>query len=228
MRVERIAAILMSILVAATAAAAQDVQPSPSPSPAPDVTVQTPGTKKPGVIRIGIPNVKSSLKAETGTTEISEAIRTRWVSFLQGPTVELIPIDARSPQQINVEATQKECDFVLYSSVAQRAKTSLFGSLIKVTVPVLVSAGGGTAGGPNTQSTTGGVRDAAGDMATQAAALIKTSDQVILEYNLVKVGGTTSLLSRSLKAKASSDGQDIFSNLIEQAADQILSVAMKG
>ena len=64
-------------------------------------------------------------------------------------------------------------------------------------------------------------------MANQAAATIQAKDQVTLDYKFVKVKAPAPLVAKSLKAKAKTDGEDVFSTLIEQAAGQILEVALK-
>ncbi|MFZ1699291.1 MAG: hypothetical protein WBO10_17005 [Pyrinomonadaceae bacterium] len=213
----------------------QEIQPQVQPSPVSSIAGQL-EPKQEGVIRIGITTVKTKLRQDAMGQDMAEVTRTRWFSFLAGPTIELIPLNARIPIQINIEARQKDCDLILYSTVSQKTKGSLFGSLVRVVVPILTSAvpagvGGTTAnsiGQSIRNSVQDGAKDAAKNMANQAAANIKANDHVILEFALVTVGPTASpLLSRSLKTKASVDGEDIFSGLIEEAAAAILETAMK-
>jgi len=194
--------------------------------------------KKEGSIRIGVVAIKTQLKQDATGQDMAEVIRTRWYSFLGGPTTEIIPLDARIPVQANLEAAKKECDYILYSAVSQKAKGSFLGGFIKVAVPVLANAVPvGVPGGSGMAQSTGqtisnsvqeGAKDAAKNMATSAASKIKASDQVTLDYVFVKVNSTESPLTKSLKAKAKADGEDIISPLIEQAATQILGVAIKG
>jgi hypothetical protein len=230
-------AIITGLMLVMAAYGQEDSQPSAAPSP--DEAANSGSQiepKKEGAIRIGIVTIKAQLKQDGVDQDVSEAIRTRWYSFLNGPSVEVVPIESRVPAQVNIEAEQKQCDYVLYSAVSQKAKTSLFGSLLGVAVPVLTSAipagGGGTAvsGATNSIKNTvqAGAKDAAQNMANQAAATIQAKDQVTLDYKFVKVKAPAPLVSKSLKAKAKTDGEDVFSTLIEQASGQILEAALKG
>jgi hypothetical protein len=60
----------------------------------------------------------------------AEAMRAMFTQYLTGPTVELIAIQAALPVQVEAEATQKECDYILYSGLSQQTpKKSGFGLL---------------------------------------------------------------------------------------------------
>lgn len=235
MNIKRIGIALLAGLLLAFTANAQDATPPPAlpalPPVAPTAQLEP---KKEGSIRIGVVTIKTTIKQDKTGQEMAEVIRNRWYSFLSGPTIELIPIDARIPQQINIEAGQKDCDFVLYSAVGQKTKGSLFGGFIKVAVPVLANAVpvgvGGTVATSTSQSIRNsvqeGAKDAAKNMANQAASKISAKDQVTLDYIFVKVNSSSPLLVKTLKGKAKADGEDIISPLIEQAAGQIVEAAM--
>ena len=155
---------------------------------------------------------------------------------MNGPAVEVVPIESRVPAQANIEAGQKQCDYILYSAVSQKAKSSLFGSLIGVAIPVLTSSIPTGVGGSTTSTATNsikntvqdGAKNAATNMANQAAASIQAQDQITLEFKCVRVGAPGPLLAGSFKAKAKTDGEDVFSTLIEQASGKILEAALKG
>ena len=231
-------AILTGLILAFNAFAQDDLtQPQPSPEatsvPSPDITVVPQvEPKKDGTIRIGVVTIKAQLKQNGMDQDVSDVIRTRWYSFLNGPSVEVVPIDSRVPAQANIEAEQKQCDYVLYSAVSQKAKSSIFGSLINVAIPVLTSAIPANEGSIATNSIKNtiqdGAKDAAKNMANQAASRISAQDQITLEYKFAKVNMSAPLVAKALKAKAKADGEDVFSTLIEQAAGQILEVALKG
>ena len=201
--------IIASLLLGLTAFG-QETQTTQSPETTNNVQIEP---KKEGIIRIGVVKAKTQVKQDGSGQDTSEVVRTVWYSFLGGPTVELIPIEARIPLQINVEAEQKGCDYILYSSVSQKSKGSLFGSFIKIAVPILANSipmgvggvGGGSIGDSIKQSVKDGATDAAKNMANEAAAKIRAKDQVTLEFNFVKVGEANSVVTKSLKAKAKSD-----------------------
>ena len=56
------------------------------------------------------------------------------------------------------------------------------------------------------------------------ASNIKAKDEITLEYKLEAVGGGRPALSKTEKAKATSDGEDVLTTLIEKAATAIISV----
>ena len=56
---------------------------------------------------------------------------------------------------------------------------------------------------------------------------IKSKDDVTVQYELVATGRTSPLLQNSLKAKAKSDGEDVLTPLLEQAATGILTGVSK-
>jgi hypothetical protein len=241
MKSKRIILAIITGLLMSLAAFGQEIQPeaspSPDPTPTPEVTAVVTGLepKQEGIIRIGVVTIKTKFQQETASQDMAEVIRTRWYSYLDGPTIELIPMEARIPLQINIEANKKECDYVLYSTVSQKTKGSFFGKFVKVAVPVLTSSipvgVGGTTGNSIfqsiKQSVKEGAKEAAKNMANEAATKIKAKDQVTLDFSLVKVNASAPAMAKSLKVKAAADGEDIISPLIEQAAGQILEVAMK-
>lgn len=178
--------------------------------------------KKEGVIRIGIVAPKTQIKQsdEAAAQEVSEPIRQLLISYLNGPTIETISIEARTPAQISVEAGQKSCDFVLYSSVTQKQKTSIFGNLIKIAVPVLASSIPGAEGDAQSSNMIdGAAQQSAQTMANAVANSVKAKDVFTLSVVLSPIGGTTSpVLNKAFKGKANSDSQDVLSPLVEQAA----------
>lgn len=77
------------------------------------------GPKKPGVVRIGIVRPMTQLgtasKAEADTA--SEAVRNTFAEYLNGPTLEIVPLASRVTAQALVEARQSECDYVLFATL---------------------------------------------------------------------------------------------------------------
>ena len=230
-----IIAILTFTLLTMTAFGQEEVPTEPV---APAQTTQQDSTdaqvppKPEGTIRIGIVAVKTKLGQDDSGQEASEAIRGQWISILTGPTVEVVAIEAKIPLQINIEAEQKGCDFVLYTSLSKKTKTGIFGNLINAVVPVLTNRiPKGENVDPNgsyintTQQT---VTQAGTDIASNLiAAKTGAKDVITLDFNLIAVNGMTPTLKNSLKTKAKSDGEDVLSPLIEKAAEEVLQAAMK-
>jgi hypothetical protein len=71
------------------------------------------------------------------------------IAYLNGPTVEIIPLAARIPVQVEAEAQQSACEYVLYTSVVQKKGGGGFGKLLAAAAPiasVMLPGVGGLAG----------------------------------------------------------------------------------
>jgi hypothetical protein len=179
--------------------------------------------KKPGVVRIGMTNVKTGAVGEgMSAQDLAAAIKNSLTEYLKTPKVELVQLDAKLPSAIADEARGKQCDYVIYANVShKKGGGGGFGSMFKAVAPVVAQTGIGRTG-----STIGNV---AGQVATtaivsagQASANVKSKDEITLDIKLVAVASSVSSLDKEYKGKARSDGEDIISPLIEQAAQAIL------
>jgi hypothetical protein len=179
------------------------------------------GPKKQGVIRVGVALPRVSAVGEgLNAQALAEAVRNTFVNYLAGPALEVVTLDARLPQQAEAEAKQKECDFVVSAEVAHK-KGASFGGFLKKAAPVMdvVPYGGGTAGAVATTAARVAVYTAA-----DLAASVKAKDELTLNYSLQAANGGAPV-ARALKAKAKTDGEDLISNLVEQAASAVLAAA---
>ena len=186
------------------------------------VWAKTDGPKKAGVVRIGL--IMPKVQMSSGdAAQAAEALRGNFASYLNGPTVEVIPLSARLPSQATEEARQSDCDYVLYlsMSVKKGGGGSLFGR-------ALGNIAGSAAGHipVSGSATTAAARSAAiGGIYTTAVIVssIKAKDEVTLEYKLDTVETFKTVLSNSGKSKAKSDGEDILTPLVETSAQTIVS-----
>jgi hypothetical protein len=181
------------------------------------------GPKKQGVVRVGValPRV-SAVGDGMNSQALAEAVRNTFVSYLNGPALEVVMLDARLAAQAEAEARQKDCDFIVSADVAHK-KGASFGGFLKKAAPVMdvVPYGGSTAGAVTTTAARVAVYTAA-----DLAASVKAKDELTLDYRLQAANGGTPV-ARTLKAKAKSDGEDIISNTVEQAAGTVLAEASR-
>jgi hypothetical protein len=153
-------------------------------------------------------------------------VRNTFVGFLNGPSVEVVALSARLPDQALEEARQSQCDYILFSSLTQKkGGGGMFG---KVMGNVAGAAGsvipyGGGAGevAARTAATTAIYTTAA------IAGSIKAKDEVTLEYRLQTVGDQKPVVSNTTKAKAKTDGEDVLTPLVEKAAQTMVSAVRK-
>ncbi len=195
------------------------------------------GPKAPGKIRIGIAPAQAQLgQGNNAQADYATPIRNAIIFMMAGPAVEIAALDSRIPLQLQAEAQQKQCDYVLMSNVTVKRSNSGFGKFMKMgsmasnVTPVGMMAHSMTA-------------MAASQAAAQAAALtaqqqamsqlsqfngqIKSKDDVTVDYQLYPTGQGQPKLQNSLKGKAKSDGEDVLSPLIQQAATSVLTEVTK-
>ncbi len=190
-----------------------------SDNPTPEV-----GAKKAGTIRIGLAQVKTGAVGEgLNAQELSGAIQNSLSQYLKSPNVELVALEAKLPSAIDAEAKAKECDYVIYAQVShKKGGGGGFGGMFGKTLGSVVAQTG-------IGHTGSGVGNLTGQIATQsivAATLtqnVKSKDEITLDIKLTKDGAQT--LAKQYKAKAKGNGDDIITQVVEQAAQAILDAA---
>jgi hypothetical protein len=186
------------------------------------------GTKQAGTLRIGLATVKTGAVGEGITAaDLAAAVQNALIQFLKVPNLEVVTLDARLASAIDAEAAQKECDFVLYANVShKKGGGGGFGGMFGSTLGSAVGRVG-LGGFGNTAA------NVAGQVATQAivtastmSSNVKSKDEITLEVKLNKSGGAAAM-ANTYKAKAKSNGEDIISNVVEQAAQAIVNSVSK-
>ena len=188
----------------------------------------TVGAKKQGTVRIGIADVKTGAIGEGVTAaDLAAAIESTMMQYLKVPNVEVVPIDAKLASAIDAEARQKECDFVL--NITASHKKGGGGGFGKMFGSALGAAVGRTGIG-HTGSTAGNI---AGQIATQSivsatsvSSQMKAKDEISLDVKFISLSGGAGL-AKAFKVKSKSDGDDIISAVIEQAAEAIVATISK-
>jgi len=186
------------------------------------------GAKKAGVVRIGLAGVKTGAVGEgISAADLSAAVQNTLMQYLKVPNVEVITLDARLSSAIDSEAKQKECDYVLFINAShKKGGGGGFGGMFsKVLAPAIGATGIG-----HTGSTAGNI---AGQVATQsivsagnASANVKSKDEITLDVKMQQPGGAA-VLTKQVKKKASSNGEDIITPLVEQVAQAVVDTAGK-
>jgi hypothetical protein len=190
-------------------------------------SVQSPATvgeKKAGVIRLGLADVKTAAAGSgVNPAELSAAVRHTLGEYLKMPNVELVALEAKLPSAIDAEAKAKECDFVIYATVSHKkgGGGGLFGKALGSMSDTLSRRAYGSSDhvGKATQVT----------VMTAAAATgnVKAKDQLTLEVRLTAPGNAAPVASKQFQSKARTDGEDLITPAVEQAAQMIVDLTAK-
>jgi len=199
------------------------------------------GPKAAGKIRIGVAPPDAQVgQGNNAMADYSTPIRNAMILLMNGPAVEIAALDSRVPMQLQAEAQQKQCDYILYSAVAvKHPQSSGFGRFAKMAAPVAQMTPMGAMahgmGGVMAAQAASAAASAAAQSAQQQAmnqvmsqlqgfnGQIKSKDNVTVQYQLAQTGATAPLLQNELQGKAKSDGEDVLTPLLQQTANTVLT-----
>jgi hypothetical protein len=183
---------------------------------------QTANTKK---IRLGLATVKTASVGEgMDAQQFGAAIQNSLAEYLKSPDVELVAIEAKLPSAIEAEAKEKAVDYLIFTVISHK-KGGGFG-MFKSIAPVLgqvapmAGMGGSVAG-----AVAGQVAATAIMTAAAMSQNVRAKDSIELNVTMQKPGDKSNVLSKQLKGKAKSDGEDVITPLIEQIAQAIVDAA---
>jgi ribosomal 50S subunit-recycling heat shock protein len=208
----------------------------PPTSIAPSVP-QALGPKPAGKIRIGVAPAQAQMgQGNDAQADYGTPIRNSIVLMMSGPAVEVTTLDARIPVQVQAEAQMKQCDYILFSGViVKHASSGGFGKFMKAAGPMssmvpMIGMTKGLTGMIASQAASAAMQTAQQQAVSQLASFngqIKQKDDVTVEYHLYPTGQDKPRLENSLKGKAKSDGEDVLTPLIQEAATTIFADVTK-
>ncbi len=99
---------------------------SQTTQPQTDSTDSAPGTKQPGKIRVGVVTVAN----KTDRSPSVYNVRSKLISSIMDGDVDAVPLDSRTPAEIEGEARQKECDYILYTDIGLLKTSGKAGGLL--------------------------------------------------------------------------------------------------
>jgi hypothetical protein len=210
---------------------------SAPPTPAPPEL----GPKAKGMIRVGVAPPDAQMgQGSNAAADYSTPVRNAIVLLMSGPAVEVAALNSRVGVQLEAEAKEKQCDYVLQASVEVKHATAKgFGKFMKTatTVASLTPMGmmaHGVSGAMAATAATAAASVAAETAQQQAVnqlagfnSQIKSKDDVTVQYQLVQPGKETLVLNDSVNAQAKSDGEDVLTPLLLQTANAVLTRVSK-
>jgi hypothetical protein len=169
--------------------------------------------------------VMPSVEGVEDSTAVASSVRNLLQSYLTGPSLRSIVLDAKLVSQANQEAIQKQCTKVLTVSLTRKA-----GGNGKSKVAAAAQAAG-TAAGYIPGSGIGEIAVAGAAAGAEAigslASTTRAKDEMRIEYQVTSVDGGQILPPKTDSRKAQSNGEDIVTPLVERAANAIAVVVTK-
>ncbi len=187
------------------------------PSPAQSPAASTP------CVAILMPDVQG---VEGNAINVATGIQQLFSSYLTGPSIRVIALEAKLPALANDEARQKQCGNILQATFTRKHKNgSTFGKVVG-------SAGSVAAWtAPYGSSTGAAVARTAAIAGTEAAGTLasdtRATDEMRIEYKLTTPDGSVQLGPKEEKVKASTDGEDLLTPLVKQASEAVVTQIMK-
>jgi len=168
--------------------------------------------------------------ASGSSADGANAVKETLGSYLTGPTLAVAPLTARLTSQAREEAKLASCKHIVFTSMKlERNKSGggLFGKIVGEAVQSSAyelrgRAGGSVAGRVATSAAASAAAEAARNFATN----VKTRDELTFDWRLETLEGAV-VAKNSAKAKASSDGQDLLTPMVERAAEAIAGAAVQ-
>jgi hypothetical protein len=192
-------------------------------------------------VRIGIVTPKAQLGQGNAGQDVASPVQQLIMAYMAGPVLELVPLQARIPAQVEAEAKALNCTHVLYTSVEQKKGRGGAGGLLGKMGPMagmlpgvgqLAGSAGAMAASVAAQTiATAAIesaqQEAMGSLIQVQAGSVKAKDEITLQYQFVTIGGAKPPLADALAAKAKQDGEDLLSPLVEQLATIAVTAALQ-
>ena len=181
------------------------------------------GAKQPGVVRIGLANVKVGAVGEGITSaDLAAAVQNTLSEYLKGTKIELVSLEAKLSSAIESEAKEKECDYIIYANVShKKGGGGMFGGALgKISETVAGRAYGSS-------DIAGKVVQVSIMSAAAASTNVKSKDQITLDVKMNQPGNAAAVLTKQAKAKAKSNGEDIITPVVEEIAQAVFNTVGK-
>jgi len=153
--------------------------------------------------------------------DLAVGVRDLIVSYLNGPSTKVVPLEARLASQAIEEARQKGCEPLLFASVTRKPGgsklTNALGQAAGNTSWYL--PGGGSAASATAHAAATGALQAISSLAGSTRA----KDEVRLEYRLQSAAGQVQFGPKTETQKASADGEDLLTPVVRRAAEAIVT-----
>ncbi len=169
--------------------------------------------------------VLPSVEGVDDSTSVAQSVSGLFQSYLTGPSIRSMPLDAKLLSQATQEAVQKQCTKVLTVSLTRKAGSAGNRKLGAISQAAGTAAGYIPAAGA-AEVAVGGAAASAGAVSSLAYST-HAKDEMHIEYRVNTADGAVVLASKSETLKAKSNGEDIVTPLVAKAADAIAAAVSK-
>jgi len=91
-----------------------------------DSVVSPSTTKRPGTVRVGVVWIAN----KTDRSPSVDTLRSRLIGGIVESDIDAVPLDSRTPADIEAEARRKECDYILYTDITLLKTSGKAGGLL--------------------------------------------------------------------------------------------------
>lgn len=189
-----------------------------------NLTAQTENADAKTKIRVGLASVKTTSVGEgMDAQQFGLGVQNSLGEYLKTPEIEVVVLESKLASQIPNEAKDKKCDYLVFVTAAhKKGGSGGFGKMFGTVAPVLgaVVPMAGVAGG-----IAGSVASTAIMTAGSMSSNVKAKDSLQFDLTIQKVETNSQVFTKQYKAKAKSNGEDIFTPLIEKMAQDTVDAA---
>lgn len=176
-------------------------------------------------IRVALMTVKTTSVGEgMDAAQFGAGVQNSLSEYLKTPDIELVQIEAKLPSAIEAEIKEKKVDYVVYLTAAhKKGGGGGFGKMFGKVAPMIgqvVPMAGGVGG-----AIAGQVASTAIMTAGSMAGNVKAKDSLEFNLTIQKTGSNAAILTKKYATKSKSNGEDIFTPLIEQMAQDTIDTA---
>ena len=180
--------------------------------------LQTPAAPSGGTACVAL--LLPSVEGVDDATAVATSVRSIFESYLTGPSLKSVLLDAKLASQASEEAKQKGCTKILTVTVERKAGNNGPSKLSSVARAAETTAAYGPLPNYGASVAAGAARGGA-EAVADVAYNTRAKDEVTIGYKVVTADGATLLPLKSISKKAKSNGEDLLTPLIAKASDAV-------
>lgn len=192
-----------------------------------NLSAQTENADAKPKIKIGLAAVKTTSVGEgMDASQFSAGVQNTFSEYLKSPEIEIVVLESKLASQIPNEAKEKNCDYLIFVTAEHKKGGGGFGKMFGKVAPIagavipMAGAAGGIAG-----QVAGQVASTAIISAGSMSSNVKAKDSLEFNLTIQRAESNSQVLAKQYKSKAKTNGEDIFTPLIEQMAQDTLDAA---